>query len=127
MESSRGDDRLAEALGALRPGPSIALAAELDERVAAGSPRRRGEAPIGRFGARPARLGERLRAIRPRRILLPVTATALSLIAVATIVVANRDVSSLPMDSGSGAATTQARPPRAAAAAPERGESEAEL
>jgi hypothetical protein len=121
MESSRDHDKLAEALRALRPAPSIAFAAELDARVAAGFPRPApsGEAPLARFGAR-------LRAMKPRQLLLPAAATALTLIVVVTIVVANYHASHLNIDTSPGGATTQARP-TGAAASPERRANEGEL
>jgi hypothetical protein len=83
MESSRDDERLAEALEALRPAPSIAFVAELDERVAAGFPRpaRSGTEPLTGLGAR-------LRTMKPRQ-LLPSAATAVAAIAVVTALVAS--------------------------------------
>jgi hypothetical protein len=82
MEPYRDDADLAAALQAMRPEPSLAFAAALDERAAAGFPRR---APLG-----DARLGDilaRLRALPPRRVLLSAGATALTAIVVATTVV----------------------------------------
>ncbi len=77
-------DSLVTALEALRPAPSPTFAAELDERAAAGFPRRSGKQP-----ASPLR---RLRAwggaIRPRQLLVPAGTTALAAIVVATVVVA---------------------------------------
>jgi hypothetical protein len=81
MESSR-DDLLIAALSAMRPAPRPAFAAELDERAAAGFPRRSGpgQSALHRFVAR-------LRAMPPRRALLPACGVALAVIAVATVVV----------------------------------------
>jgi Domain of unknown function (DUF4349) len=78
MEPFRDDNDLIAELTALRPTPRPAFAAELDERAAAGFPRR---SPLGRLVAR-------LQAIQPRRVLIPAGATALAAIAVATVVVA---------------------------------------
>lgn len=82
MEPSR-DDLLLATLELLRPAPSPAFAAELDERAAAGFPRRSGSAssPLGR-------LIQRLRAMRPLQLALAGGATALAAIAIATVVVA---------------------------------------
>ncbi len=77
------DDTLVSALESLRPEPRPVFAAELDERAAAGFPRR------SRFGASAAsRLAARLRAIEPRRALIPIGATALAAVAAVTVVVA---------------------------------------
>lgn len=80
MKSSR-DDNLAATLSALRPAPRPAFAAELDERAAAGFPRRAasGTSLLTQAVAR-------LRNISPRRALLPACATALAAFAVATVV-----------------------------------------
>ncbi len=82
MESSR-DDRLAATLSALRPAPRPAFAAELDERAAAGFPRRTasGRSPLSGALAR-------LRGLPPRRALLPVCATVLAAFVAVTVVVA---------------------------------------
>ncbi|HEY6731178.1 MAG TPA: DUF4349 domain-containing protein [Solirubrobacterales bacterium] len=87
METPR-DDRLAEDLRALRATPRPEFAAELDERAAAGFPRRSG---LPRFSL------ERLRAIPPRRLLIPAGGVAMLAIALVTAVVAingteNRDL-----------------------------------
>jgi Domain of unknown function (DUF4349) len=83
MEPFRDDTGLAAELQALRPAPSQAFAAELDERAAAGFPHRSAlrDSPLGR-------LATRLRALPPRRLLLPAGATALAALAVATALVA---------------------------------------
>ncbi len=86
MESHREDLDLAAELRALRPTPRPAFAAGLDERAAAGFPRH------ARFtGSRPSRFAGRLRAIRPKRMLLPAAGTALAAIAVATVLVASSE------------------------------------
>lgn len=82
MESFRDDDKLVAALGSLRAQPSMAFAAELDERVAAGFPRR-----ASADGSSPERLWARLRAIAPQQLLLPSAATAAVAILVATAAV----------------------------------------
>jgi hypothetical protein len=75
------DDRLVSALESLRPQPRPAFAAELDERAAAGFPRRARGSALRRFA-------ERMRSIEPRRALIPAGATALAAVAAATLVVA---------------------------------------
>jgi hypothetical protein len=74
------DDKLVAALESLRPGPRPAFTAELDERAAAGFPRR--------GSSRLSALADRLRAIQPRRALIPAGATALAAVAAVTVVVA---------------------------------------
>ncbi len=83
MEPFKDDTDLTAELRALRPKPRPAFAAELDERAGAGFPRRssRAASPLGR-------VVERLRAMKPRRALIPAGATALAAIAAATVVVA---------------------------------------
>ncbi len=83
MEPFRDDNDLAAELRALRPRPRPEFAAELDERAAAGFPRRsaRSDSPL-------AGLFSRLRAMPPRRLALSGGAVALATIAAATIVVA---------------------------------------
>jgi len=80
MEPYR-DDELSTALAALRPTPRPSFAAELDARVAAGFPR---QSSLGNSFA-PAL--DRLRALKPRQILLPVGATALTALLIATVVI----------------------------------------
>ena len=75
------DDRLVGALESLRPQPRPAFAAELDERAAAGFPRHSGGSAWRRFA-------DRLRAIKPRRALIPAGATALAAVVAVTVVVA---------------------------------------
>jgi hypothetical protein len=81
--SSHRDEDLAAALGALRPTPRAAFAAELDSRAAAGFPRRDhgGASPVRRALAR-------FRATPPRRLLLPAGGFAVAAVAVATALIA---------------------------------------
>jgi Domain of unknown function (DUF4349) len=82
MEPSR-DDLLFATLESLRPAPSPAFAAKLDERAAAGFP------PRSRSAASPhARIAAWFRGLSPRRMLLAGGATALAAVAIATVVVA---------------------------------------
>jgi hypothetical protein len=74
METPR-DDQLAADLRALRPTPRLEFAAELDQRAAAGFPRR------SHWRWTPF---ERLRAVRPRKLLIPAGGFAVLAIAVAT-------------------------------------------
>jgi hypothetical protein len=79
------DDTLFAELRALRPTPRPEFAAELDERAAAGFPRR------GRTSAATmpfARLADRWRALSPRRRLVPVLTIALAALVVATAAIA---------------------------------------
>ena len=78
MEPSK-DDQLVATLESLRPAPSEEFAAELDERAAAGFPRRAGAASPWR------RFLDRLRTAEPRRLLLPAGGVAVVAIAVATV------------------------------------------
>jgi hypothetical protein len=83
MEPFRDDNDLAATLSALRPTPRPAFAAELDERAAAGFPRR------GASLAPPVeRLMARLRALPPRRLVLSGGVTALAAVLAATAIVA---------------------------------------
>src|SRR4051812_16202692 len=87
MEPHR-DDQLIADLQALRPTPGPQFAAELDERAAAGFPRR-SRLPQPSFG--------RLHAFPPRRLLLSGGGLALLAIAAATVlVVSNSDSSRRP-------------------------------
>jgi Domain of unknown function (DUF4349) len=85
MESSR-DDNLAATLSSLRPTPQPAFAAELDERAAAGFPRRSdvSSSPLSWTKAH-------LAGMSPRRVLLPACGTALAALAIATAIVATND------------------------------------
>ncbi len=86
MERSREYEDVAVALAEVRPTPRDDFAAELDELVAAGFPRR------SRSGGSPlAALTARLRAASPQRLLFAGGSTALAAIAVATVVVASND------------------------------------
>jgi len=79
------DDTLLAELRELRPTPRPEFTAELDERVAAGFPRRSSaSASTTPF----ARLADRWRALTPRRRLIPLLSTAFAVLAVATVVVA---------------------------------------
>lgn len=82
MKPFRDDTDLAAELRALRPPPRPAFAAKLDERAAAGFPRRSpaSDSPLSRLAAH-------LRALPPRRLVLSAGATALAAVAVATAVV----------------------------------------
>jgi hypothetical protein len=79
------DDIFAAELRALRPAPRPAFAAELDERAAAGFPRR--QAPSATAWPFVA-LADLWRGLSPRRRLVPVLAVALAALVVATGVVA---------------------------------------
>lgn len=81
METPR-DDQLAANLKALRPTPRPEFAAELDERAAAGFPRR---SRLLRFSF------DRLRALPKRRLLIPAGGLAVLLIAVVTAVTISTD------------------------------------
>jgi hypothetical protein len=79
------DDTLFAELRALRPTPRPEFTAELDERAAAGFPRRSSaSAPAMPF----ARLANRWRALSPRRRLVPVLGMALAVLVATTAVVA---------------------------------------
>jgi hypothetical protein len=76
------DDTLVKELREIRPTPRPEFTAELDERAAAGFPRR------DRASANPlTALAERWHAASPRRRLIPVLATAFAVLVVATVVV----------------------------------------
>ncbi len=110
METPRDrDDRLAEDLRALRPEPRPEFTAKLDERAAAGFPRR----------SRLPRLSlGRLRAVPPRRLLIPAGAVAVLAIAVTTAVVATSDREQ-ESKGGSGVLSLTAPASEDSAAAPE--------
>lgn len=79
METPRDrNDRLAEDLRALRPTPRPEFTAELDQRAAAGFPRR-------------SRLPRLSFEFKPRRVLMPAGAFAVVAIAVVTAVVVSND------------------------------------
>jgi hypothetical protein len=116
------DDALFAALRAVRPKPRPEFTAELDERAAAGFPRR--ESPSA--AAMPfALLADRWRVLTPRRRLIPALGLAFAVLAVATVVVAvagsgsgsgGSDVmtSAMSMESGeaSGGSAVEAGPAR---------------
>ncbi len=83
MEPLRDDKDLIVELHALRPKPRPQFTAELDERAAAGFPRRssRASSPF-------EHLFTRLRTLPPRRLALSGGAVALAAVAVATVIVA---------------------------------------
>jgi hypothetical protein len=83
METPR-EDRLAADLKALRPAPRPQFAAKLDERAAAGFPRR---SRLPRFPF------ARLRALPPRRLMLATGALAVVAIAVTGVLVTTNDTS----------------------------------
>src|SRR5262249_43966179 len=90
MERSSDHGDLATALAEARPTPREDFARRLDERVAAGFPRR------SRSNGPPvSALADRLR-LSPQRLLLSGAATALVAIAIVTVVIASDDSGSLP-------------------------------
>ncbi len=106
--SEMGDDELGAALSVIRPAPSPAFAAELDQRVAAGFPRRsprRARNPL-------VRALVWLRAGSAWRIAIPAGGVALIAIAVATAVLAgSRSGGQLDMTSAtSGESLSQMAP-----------------
>lgn len=82
--SEMGDDELGTALRAIRPEPSPSFAAELDQRAAAGFPRRSPRRPRNPL----ARVLAWLRGGSAIRWLVPVGSVALVAIVVATVVIA---------------------------------------
>jgi hypothetical protein len=88
MEPHRDEDRLAEDLRALKPTPRPQFAAKLDERAAAGFPRRSREDGAA-TGSQLAPLLDWLRSLRPRRILVPAGGLAVIAVAIATALVAS--------------------------------------
>jgi hypothetical protein len=92
MERSSNHNDLAITLAEVRPAPRDAFAEELDERVAAGFPRRSrlDNSPLAGFAAW-------LHALSPQRLLFASGSAALAAIAIATVVVASSD--SGPSDS----------------------------
>jgi hypothetical protein len=91
MEPYRDDNDLAAELRALRPEPGPEFTAELDERAAAGFPRR-----SARAGAPLSGLLARLRTLPPRRLALAGAGAAIAVVAVATVVVAVSEPKSDP-------------------------------
>jgi Domain of unknown function (DUF4349) len=84
--SEMGDAELAAALRGIRPEPTPAFAAELDQRVAAGFPRRAPQHSPNPF----ARFLAWLRRGSRWRLLIPAGGIALAAIAVATVVVSSQ-------------------------------------
>jgi hypothetical protein len=83
MEPYRDDNELMTELRGLRPKPRQEFTSELDERAAAGFPRRSSRESSSLSG-----LVSWLRAVPPRRLMLSAGATALATVAVATVIVA---------------------------------------
>lgn len=83
MDMHKEDLDLAAELEALRPSPRRTFITKLDERMAAGFPRRAGTA-----GTVLGRLSSRLRTLSPRRMLVPAAAVAVLAIAATTAVIA---------------------------------------
>lgn len=100
MERSREYDDVAVALAEVRAVPRAEFAAELDQLVSAGFPRK------SRFG-RLKTTGMGFRWHSPRRLLFGASATALAAIAVATVVVASNDSAPGPVALEHPAATEQ--------------------
>lgn len=95
METPR-DDQLIADLKALRPAPRPEFAAELDQRAAAGFPRRT------HWRWTPF---ERLRAMQPRKLLIPAGGVAIVAIAVTTALVTtegSQTTTNLSIDRGGG-------------------------
>jgi hypothetical protein len=104
MERSKDHDEIAAALAQARPTLRQAFAEELDQRVAAGFPRR------SRFSRSPlAGLADRFGVDSPRRLSFAGAAVALLAIAVATVVIASSGSGSRPIALDSGPTTP--RPP----------------
>ncbi|HEX6602967.1 MAG TPA: DUF4349 domain-containing protein [Solirubrobacterales bacterium] len=106
METPRNkDDRLADELRALRPEPRPEFTAELDERAAAGFPRRsRLPRPPFSFNAS---------GLKPRRLLLASGAFALLAIVVATAIVATSE-NEVQTTSSDQIALSELEPPKSA-------------
>lgn len=81
------DDTLLAELRELRPTPRPEFTAELDERAAAGFPRRDSRASTGRFATLTAHLPD-LRGMTARQLLVPAVGLAITLFAVGIIVAA---------------------------------------
>jgi len=97
MERSRDHDKIAAALAEARPAPRGDFVQELDERAAAGFPRR------SRISRSPlAGLTQWLGARSPMRLSFAGAAVALAAIAIATAVIANSDSGPKPIAIDSG-------------------------
>lgn len=90
MERSREYEDVAVALAEVRPAPRDDFAAELDELVAAGFPRK---SRIGRLRA----VMVRFRGLSPQRRLVASAAVALTAIAIATVLVSNTETNPAPI------------------------------
>lgn len=125
MNPFKDDTELAAELRAMRPSPQPAFTTELDEKAAAGFPR-----SSWLEGSALAGIGERLRSLSPRRLVLSAGATALAAIAVATVVVVNTEPGSgtpaLDSPSTSDNRLAEPLPPPAAEADPVGGSSSAD-
>jgi hypothetical protein len=105
MERSRDHDKIATALAEARPAPRQAFAEELDQRVAAGFPRR------SRVSRSPlAGLTHWLGASSPMRLSFAGAAVALVAIAISTAVIANSGSESRPIAIDSGPITPRPSP-----------------
>jgi hypothetical protein len=90
MERSSEYEDVAFALAELKPTPRAGFAAELDELVAAGFPRK------SRFGGLQT-IATWVRGLSPQRLLVASGATALAAIVIATVVVAANDSARRPV------------------------------
>lgn len=97
MERFEDDTKLSQELRALRPRPRDGFAAELDERAAAGFPRR---GRLGSVAAASARVWARLRAMPPRRVVLVAGAASLTVIAATAALTLSGDNGSTERVSG---------------------------
>lgn len=112
MERFSDSDKLDTALAEARPTPQTAFTQELDERAAAGFPRR------SRFGDTAlSGIAEWIRALSPQRLLLAGGTAALAAIAIATVIATSSDSGSKPiaLDSNS---TTSPQPSMPATSPP---------
>src|SRR6187399_114051 len=97
MERSSDHNDLATALAEVRPAPRDAFAQELDERVAAGFPRRSrlDDSPLAGFAAW-------IHALSPQRLLFAGGSAALVAIAIATVVVTSGNPGTSDPQAGNG-------------------------
>lgn len=117
------DDALAAELHAIRPTPRPEFTTELDERAAAGFPRRSASSAA----ATPfARLANRWRGLSPRRRLVPVMATVLAALVVATGAVAIVGTQSTRYENLSGHPQSSGSAEEGGGASAERAESSGE-
>jgi hypothetical protein len=101
MERSSDSDKLGTALAEARPTPRIAFTQELDERVAAGFPRRSRFDDTALSG-----IVEWIRMLSPQRLLFAGGTAALAAIAIATVIATSSDSGSKTIALDSGSATT---------------------